>query len=215
MTEHDADGRIRLVCFDLGGVLVRICRSVEEACQRAGVAVRPLPSDEAFLIEFRRLILRHEIGEVNVAEFARQQSRLLGGLYSPQELLAIHEAWLLGEYDGTAELIDRLHDDGVETAALSNTNGGHWRQMADYAALRRVRIPLASHLLKLAKPDAAIFREAERRFGVTGTSIVYFDDKDENVHAARDAGWQAYRVDPDGCTASQMIERLRACGVVE
>ena len=30
----------RTVCFDLGGVIVRICRSWEEGCHRAGVSLR-------------------------------------------------------------------------------------------------------------------------------------------------------------------------------
>ncbi len=32
--------RIRLVCFDLGGVVIRICRTWAEGCAAAGLEVR-------------------------------------------------------------------------------------------------------------------------------------------------------------------------------
>ncbi|WP_119156791.1 HAD family hydrolase [Caldimonas tepidiphila] len=43
----------------------------------------------------------------------------------------------------------------------------------------------------LIKPEPAIFRHAERVFGVPGERCVFIDDVAHNVEAARACGWQA------------------------
>jgi HAD superfamily hydrolase (TIGR01509 family) len=205
----------RLVCFDLGGVLVRICRSWEEARAAAGIPERPLPvADVHSTNAIRDLVHQHQIGRVCGEQFAVRYSTLINCVYSVDEVRSIHKAWLLGEYSGVVELIDQLHCRGIETAALSNTNETHWRQMADYAAFQRLRYPLASHLLKLAKPDPAIYRAAEQHLSARGSSIVFFDDFEENVQAACDAGWNAHLIDPHGCPATQMQQILHANGML-
>ena len=40
------------------------------------------------------------------------------------------------------------------------------------------------------KPDAGIFAEAERRFGLEPRATVFIDDRPENIDAARARGWQ-------------------------
>lgn len=211
----DVDRCARLICFDLGGVLVRICWSWEEACLAAGLPVRPLPVDgELQMNEIHRLVHQYQVGSFVGDEFAKRYSALVDGAYSADEVLAVHRAWLLGEYDGVVDLIDAIHASGIDTAALSNTNEAHWRAMADFPAMRRLRRPLGSHLLKLAKPDPAIYRAAEKLLGTSGKQIIFFDDLEDNVAVARDTGWNAYRIDPHGCPATQMFERLRTLGIL-
>ena len=41
------------------------------------------------------------------------------------------------------------------------------------------------------KPDAAIYREAERRFALDPARTVFIDDRAENVAAAEACGWHA------------------------
>ena len=91
-------------------------------------------------------------------------------LYSPAEIKRIHHAWLLEEYSGVAATIDRIHAAGVATAALSNTNHAHWVRMNEFPAVTKLQRRLASHELRLAKPDDAIYREAERHLAVRGAS---------------------------------------------
>lgn len=209
------NGHRPLVCFDLGGVIVRICRSWDEACRAAGVSARPLPvDDEARMKRVFELVHAHQVGRVDTAAFAARYSDLVDGLYSPEEVYAVHEAWLLGEYDGVATLVEQLHAREITTAALSNTNESHWRDMLDYPTMRRMHHRLASHLLGLAKPDPAIYRAAEQHLGIAGESIIFFDDLEANVRAASAAGWHAHQIDHTGCPASQMIERLRAAEIL-
>jgi len=192
---------VRLVCLDLGGVVIRICRSWAEGCSAAGVACRDDEVWERTRAARRALVVEHQTGRIDAPTFAARASTLTGGLYSPAEVLGVHRAWMLGEYDGVAELLDRAHDAGLDTAALSNTNHDHWTQILGYPAVGRIRHPLASHLLGLHKPDPAIYRRAEQHLGYRGAEILFFDDLPENVEAARAVGWRAETIDPAGDTA--------------
>ena len=63
------------------------------------------------------------------------------------------------------------------------------------------------------KPDREIFKVFERTTGFAGSGIVFFDDIEENVLAARDAGWRAEHTDNTGDTAAQLREHLGWHGV--
>lgn len=62
--------------------------------------------------------------------------------------------------------------------------------------------------VQLAKPDAEVFHYAARRFGVAPADLVFLDDHEPNVQAARAAGWKALHfTDAARCEAA-----LRAQG---
>jgi len=48
-----------------------------------------------------------------------------------------------------------------------------------------------SHRLGMAKPDAAIYREAARGLDVAVERVLFLDDREENVAGARAVGMQA------------------------
>lgn len=202
---------IRVVCFDLGGVLVRICRSWDEGCKAAGLEVRGDSTIDPDGADGARAVSHlHQTGKIDRDEFLRQVVRSRHGLYTFDEVRRIHEAWLLGEYPGVGDVVDRLHAVGLSTAALSNTNHAHWERLTTYPTLKRLRHRLASHELGLAKPDIAIYREAEKRLGASASSILFFDDLPENIEGARQAGWDAVLIDHTGDTAAQFMNALHA-----
>ena len=205
---------IACACFDLGGVVVRICRSFEEAALAAGVPLRPVPADEAIVRQRHDLSLRHQRGEFDAPTFHRLMSGTFAGAYSPAEIARVSAAVLREEYTGVAELIRALGAAGLMTACLSNTNDEHWERLVELPALRALHHRHASHLWSLAKPDPAIFRRFEAERGVAGQAIVYFDDLAENVEAARAAGWDAILVDHTGDTAAAMRAALAERGIV-
>jgi HAD superfamily hydrolase (TIGR01509 family) len=213
-----ANGSVKLVCFDLGGVLLRICRTWPEGCSAAGLEFRnpshSISSETGGWFAPREINDLYQTGRITCDEFAQRLSQASGNLYSPAEIMQVHRAWILGEYPNVARVIDRIHDVGLETAALSNTNQGHWPQILRYDAVRRLRHRLASHELRLHKPDAAIYRELQRRLNRRAGEILFFDDLPENVEAARRVGWLSEQIDPNGCTATQMCEHLARHGVV-
>jgi len=199
---------IRLVCLDLGGVIIRICRSWAEGCAAAGLDVRAADKRPKTEAARRQVVVDYQTGRIDCDTFARRLSDILEGVYTPEEIMAVHRAWCIEEYAGVGEAIDAIHAAGLDTACLSNTNHSHWAQIGSYPAFRKIRTKLASHLMGLHKPDEAIYREAERRLNVRGGEILFFDDLEDNVLAARAAGWNAVQVDPAGRTDEQIMSAL-------
>jgi glucose-1-phosphatase len=201
-----------MVCFDLGGVVVRICRSWDEACRAAGVRPRGTFDDQRNG-DVSQLVRLHQTGLIDLPAFAERFSRTWNGRFSAEEITAIHLAWICGEYEGVGDLITRLNALDVHTAALSNTTAEHWAQLDQYAAFTHIRRRFGSHQLGLVKPDPEVYRAFERECGVKGEAIVFFDDLPENIAAAAERGWRAYPIDPDGCTATQISCALREHGI--
>jgi len=210
-----------LVAFDLGGVLLRICRTWEEGCAAAGVGRRPRRTDAAAESRRREVIAAYQEGRLACADFFPAYATTIGEDCSADDVRRVHDAWLLAEYDGVADLVERLHAAGVETGVLSNTNPSHWVRAvradggrAEFPTASRTRHPHASHLLGMSKPAPAIFRRYEELTGRAPSEIVFFDDLEENVAAAARAGWRAHLVDPNGDPAGEMARSLRDDGIL-
>ncbi len=217
MSTHD----VRLVCFDLGGVIIRICHTWAEGCAAAGLPDRLTGQPSGVRREMERWNGIYELGGLSAGEFFRGCSESIGGLYSPEELRRIHVAWLLGEYPGMEQLVEELRNGTrVSTGCLSNTNELHWGMMEsslpppEFRAFRRLEHRHASHLLKLVKPALEVFRGFEDHTGFGAREILFFDDKYENVRAARDAGWNAECVRSNGDPARQIRASLVRRGIV-
>jgi len=190
-----APERVRVVCLDWGGVLLRICRSWEEGCRAAGLPVRAGSGDPALRRRRHELAQAYQVGRLSCGAFFESVAAAAPG-YTPADVERIHDAWLLGEYAGSLALASELADHPTLTSALlSNTNAAHWRRRRDFPAAAALEHQLASHELGLAKPEAGCFAALERAVGVAGEAIAFFDDLEENVAAARAAGWQAVRID--------------------
>ena len=207
---------IRVVCFDLGGVVVRICRTWEEACARVGVEVRDRSRFEAPELRARRHAITdaYMAGQVGCDEYCARIAEATGGLYSPDEVRAVHLAWTRGEYEGIGAVIDRLNRiPGITTACLSNTSHSHWISLETLGPIRSLSRRLASHHMGLLKPHAEIYRAAERELGAKPSEIVFFDDLEENIAGARACGWHAEQIDHDGDPAAQITAHLRGHGI--
>lgn len=219
-------GGIKLVCFDVGGVLVRHCRSWAEGCRAAGLPLHEVAESPPIVAARRELSRLHTTGRISGEEFCRRVSDLVSGLYSPTDVATVHHAWLGTEYDGVHALVQRLVRSGlVQTAALSNTNHEHWirfdppegaagrasaREFPSVALLHR---RFASHVLGCAKPDPAIYEAFERAVGLAGGAILFFDDLPDNIAAARASGWVAEQIDHTCETAPQIEAALARHGL--
>src|SRR5688500_13068025 len=100
----------RVVCFNLGGVLERICRSFSEACDCAGVPVHEPRwlTGEAGVAARSTVMQAYQNGALSTDEYYQQLRGALGERYTLDEIARIHGAWLLDEYLGVAELVAEL-----------------------------------------------------------------------------------------------------------
>ena len=213
---------IEVVCFDWGGVILKHCRSWREACDAAGLPAHAAVEAAEMVEARRRLSQAYQRGHIDERAFFEGLVEATGRLYTPEELVRLHDAWLIAEYDGVAGVITRLHDrDRARTALLSNTNASHWRRHspvdgrpADFPTAATLGVMHASHLLGCAKPDAEIYRAFEERIGARGPAVLFFDDLPDNIEAAKRLGWQTVLIDHTGDTARQIGDALVERGLL-
>jgi len=116
-----------------------------------------------------------------------------------------------GPVPGSAELVEALAARGVPLYAVTNFGAEFWE-------IFRPTEPVLDHFCdivvsgveKLAKPDPAIFRLAERRFGHAPEAMLFIDDSERNVEAARVCGWQAHHF----IDAESLAAELRRRGLI-
>ncbi len=77
------------------------------------------------------------------------------------------------------------------TAILSNSGPGARERERHHGFEGMVDDLVYSHEVGLAKPDAAVYELAAGRLGVRPEEVVFLDDVEVNVEAARAAGWHA------------------------
>lgn len=193
------------IVFDLGGVLVEVDhrRALASWAAAADVpfaslAERYAGRDEAYCA--------HERGELDDARyFAHLRSTLQ---------LQIDEAQMLGGWNAIlgeplpgVELLVRRLAWQWPLYVFSNTNPAHIAHFTPRyrSLLSHFRRVFTSCELGSRKPEAEAFRRVAERIGATPAHLVFFDDLEENVRGAREAGLEAHRV-----TRAEEIEALLA-----
>jgi glucose-1-phosphatase len=178
-----------VVLFDLGGVLVRL-GGVEE--WGALIAER----DEARLWSTWLAcpwVRRFERGQCTPVEFGRGMVDQYALPMEPDEFLKRFTAWPKGLFEGAAELVRALAP-GVRRACLSNTNSLHWGQQLDSTTLAALfDHTFLSHQMGLVKPDAEVYLHVVEALGCAPERILFLDDNQPNVDAARACGLRAER----------------------
>ena len=114
MTDPPAPAGIRVVCFDLGGVVVRICRTWQEACARASVPVRDHARFDTPELKSRRRTITDDYmaGRLTCEQYWRDIAGATAGLYEPHEIRAVHLAWTMDDYAGIAAAARRWRPTG-------------------------------------------------------------------------------------------------------
>lgn len=208
---------IELVCFDWGGVILRICRTWDEAVRRAGLPLHEAAGCPDLAARRQGIALRFQLGRLEAAKFFELIATATAGCYTAEDIASVHHAWLCEEYAGVPQLIERAGR-RVRTALLSNTNAAHYARGVspvgpDFPAIGLLHERYASHLLGLAKPDDSIYARVAVLERTPPPRILFFDDTPENVDAARRGGWRAELIDHAGDTAGQMERHLRTHGL--
>ncbi len=206
-------GCIRFVYFDLGNVLASF--DVQRACENVARRWSVDPGDVRRVIWDSGLQDRFEHGEVTVDEFAstvRCGLRLDVAMASTVEL-ADRLSDMFEPILEMVDLVDEVRRCGVRLGILSNTCEAHWQWLtrAQYAALRG---PFDQIILSyehgLMKPHLSLYRIAAEKTGEQAASILFFDDRVDNVAAAQASGWRGHQFTDAGSAR----EVLRLAGVL-
>ncbi|HEV7300250.1 MAG TPA: HAD-IA family hydrolase [Tepidisphaeraceae bacterium] len=207
----------KIIIFDLGRVLIRICDSWQHACAVAGISAPTGEMDSTRDAALLNLVKLNEVDAIDHQQFCDRVAPLLD--LTPSQIARLSDAYLLGPYPGVRELLAQLRSAGHMTACLSNTNTNHWRLMNDVAnpnalPLDQLDYRFASQLMRLRKPDDAIYAAVEQETGCRGDEIVFFDDLPHNVAAAQRRGWRAFQIAIDSDPIQQVRTHLRIIGLL-
>jgi glucose-1-phosphatase len=191
--------------FDMGGIVINI---------NFDLALRAWEECSALSIEEirRRFKLdtpyeQHERGEIDAAEYFNHLRNVLELDASDAEIAFGWNAIYIGEIVETVNTIRSVRDK-LPCFAFTNSNPTHqtaW--MAAYpgvvACFHQVFV---SSELGLRKPDPKAFDAIADATGIGLDAMLFFDDTEENVVGARDAGLQAIHVKTPSDVKKALVE---------
>jgi FMN phosphatase YigB (HAD superfamily) len=194
---------IRNVVFDVGNVLLPL---------NYGPFVAFLTESGADLTDLPGWLARigldaHERGELDGEQFLERLAATCSG--GPLDPARLRGAWL-DMFDEAPEmfaLASGLMSD-YRVFLLSNIGDLHWAHVdARYGLGGLVHGALASFRAGAVKPEAAIFRTAERQFDLEPGRTVFIDDIVANVRGAEACGWRGIH-HLDAATTRAALRRL-------
>jgi putative hydrolase of the HAD superfamily len=183
-----APGSIRVLLFDLGGVLVEWVGR-DQLLELTDGRLSPEKARKFWL--YSRWVQLFERGRCRPDEFAAGAVAELGLEIAPSEFLARFVEWDRGPFPNAIPLLEALSAH-FQLACLSNNNEIHWPRIRDQFGLGRFFHPqFVSHELDLIKPEPEIFRYVASVLDLPPGQVLFFDDNPECVTAARQEGFQA------------------------
>jgi len=178
-------GNIKVVVFDLGGVLLQLKDPIE--------TFRLDISEGEFLERWLRSpsVREFERGATDPESFARAIVDELQLVMHWKEFLTCFDAWPERLFPETEVLLDAIPA-GIGRALLSNTNPAHWgRKDISYTLSGKLDRLFLSFDTGLLKPDREAFDQVIEAYGNAAGTFLFFDDNPLNVSAAVDAGMKA------------------------
>jgi len=184
--------KIRLVLFDVGGVLVEL----------SGLAVllswlgHRLTAEEVRTLWLGSPIVRSfETGKMEPEAFADQMIADLRLQISNEEFLRELYTRIPRTFPEAVELVRRVPRSYVR-ATLCNTNALQWQAlMGRHDLVGAFDHHFASHLTGKIKPDEEAFQHVLATLECEGSETLFLDDSQLNVTAAKKVGIIAYQVE--------------------
>jgi len=179
-----------VVVFDMGGVLYDF--QGDRLIARSSRRARRWRSEEV-QAHWAKLSHGYETGSSSDEVFAAAVVERFDLTLGPSEFLSEFRAAAVGFFAGALSLVAEVRA-RHRVLSLSNTNPAQWpKVLLDLGANDPFHAHHPSHLSGFHKPDPRAF---ERVGGALASDaeLHFFDDRSENVEAARRLGWQAQRV---------------------
>jgi glucose-1-phosphatase len=190
MSEVSVEKELRLLLFDLGGVLIHY--------DPIGPLMKLVPGTEGREGITRRwascgALRRLESGQCAPAEFAAAVIAEFNLRITPAKFLENFALWDRGPMAGSVELLRSLRR-RYRLACLSNNNPIHWGRLRSVFGLdREFDATYVSHEIGIMKPDRRAYEHVLAAEKVTPQNVVFIDDNAENVAGARAVGISAFQ----------------------
>lgn len=200
------DKVFEVILFDLGRVVVDLGESPIPKCW--------LRDKQAISIKdwFSSPISRQfEKGEISEKQFIHQLKQDFALDKSEQEIADAFTAWPLKVYSRLPEVLAQLREQH-HLAVLSNTNELHFpRLINEFNIAEYFDTLFLSHHMHMAKPDLCAFQHVLDVLQVAPEKVLYLDDIEENVQAAKKLGMTSVQV----CGEAEVIQVLKGYKLIE
>ena len=186
---------IEFVFFDLGNILFSF--DPNRACGNVASKLSLEASDVYAAVYGSGLQADFESGHIRQGVFLQ---KLRGSLEIAEEQLSDTDLLdalsdMFEPIDTMLEVLGKLRMQGVPIGVLSNTCRSHWSWISRMSAgsyLKQLDAYVLSFEVGAIKPDSAIYDAAEQAAEVAVESILFLDDRQENIDAASARGWRAH-----------------------
>jgi putative hydrolase of the HAD superfamily len=191
--------KIEAVLFDYGMVL----SGPPDASSRARMEKLLGADAERFHTAYWKFRDAYDRGALSGERYWHEVAKELDRTIDESTLAALIEAdvthWVQPN-DAMIAWAMALQRRGVKTGILSNMGDAmEFGLLAKLPWLKDFQHSTFSHRLGIAKPDAVIYRAAADGLGVSPETILFIDDRQENIDAAHAAGMAAvlYKAHPE------------------
>jgi len=182
--------RIRLVLFDIGGVIINWQDSwlYQKVAQKFGI-------DEIKLSKkCENEISRLHAGKINEEQFWK----IIGNKVSSHQLMTIDRSLFYDIYKEeirsnheVLSLAKEIKKHGIKIGVLSNLESITTSVLNELKILNDFEFQFLSHKIGFAKPDKRIFQYVIRNIPFKINEFIFIDDKPTNVTAAKSLGINA------------------------
>ena len=192
---------IKNIILDLGGVILEL--DVERTISAFRELGFPNLNNADIILSKYPFFMDFETGKISEKEFVSRVLEIAGKQVSEKQVLDAWNAMLRGFRPENIELLMNLRKKH-RMFLLSNTNALHevhynLQMKYDHGIENLDEIfekVYYSHVLKLRKPNAEIFRYVLNDADILAEECLYIDDTLEHVETARSLGIQAYHLAP-------------------
>jgi len=177
---------IKAILFDIGGVLVRVdsSQSIQKLSETLGVSVERVRQGMT-----RDLLNAYEKGQMTSNQFY-EQLLINYGSSKTMDMETFKTYWLDVLFPKTRSVafLERAVKD-FPVWLLSNTNDFHFEiLMREFPFMKWVQGGTYSFMVGSMKPEPMIYELAIKKSGFRPEEILFIDDLEPNVQAARDLG---------------------------
>lgn len=193
--------QIKVILFDLGGVLLRLNDPIETF----GLDIT--------LDEWRERWLRSpsvrifESGRIDTEEFAKRIVEEADLPYGWEEFIARFDRWPDRLFDDTIDVLQSIPGK-YNKALLSNINPLHWQREEIAGAISpHVDRLFLSYETGFVKPDREAFELVVREYGCRPGEVLFLDDTVSSVTTATEFGLNSVHVVGIGAVREILTER--------
>jgi glucose-1-phosphatase len=196
-----------VLLFDLGGVLID-CADFKKLLEWESWTKKLSELEEKSMESGTSE--RYSRGAIGTKEFVETTISELDLTVSVSRFLREFRLLPKGFYPGADVLLKELSRNYI-TACLSNTNELHWNKLCGVNKLEKYfKFNFPSHLIHKVKPQKGAFTYVVKALSVEPGAIAFFDDRDDNVAAAKEVGIDAYKT----AGITELCDCIRELGIL-